>query len=48
VLLNRIRLSSPDYHPYHHGGYYYTVQKDRGDNPVHSAAPGAGTRSNAE
>ena len=28
IVLNRIKLHSPDYHPYYHGGYY-TVQNDR-------------------
>jgi capsular exopolysaccharide synthesis family protein len=28
VLLNRVKLHSPDYHPYYHGSYYYTVQND--------------------
>jgi capsular exopolysaccharide synthesis family protein len=26
IVLNRIKLHSPDYHPYYHGGYYYTVE----------------------
>ena len=28
IVLNRIKLHSPDYHPYYHG-YYYTVQNDQ-------------------
>ncbi len=28
IVLNRIKLHSPDYHPYYHSGYYYTVDKD--------------------
>jgi capsular exopolysaccharide synthesis family protein len=26
VVLNRVKLYSPDYHSYCHGGYYYTIQ----------------------
>ena len=28
VVLNKVKLHSPDYHPYYHGGYYYTIQND--------------------
>src|SRR5262249_1532215 len=28
IVLNRVKLHSPDYHPYYHGGYYYTVRND--------------------
>jgi len=28
VVLNRIRLHSPDYHPYYHGGYYTVHDRD--------------------
>jgi polysaccharide biosynthesis transport protein len=26
IVLNRVKLHSPDYHPYYHGGYYYSVE----------------------
>jgi capsular exopolysaccharide synthesis family protein len=35
ILLNRIKLHSPDYHPYYHGGYYYTVRDDSPDEQAH-------------
>jgi capsular exopolysaccharide synthesis family protein len=28
IVLNRIKLHYPDYDPYYHGGYYYTVEDD--------------------
>jgi succinoglycan biosynthesis transport protein ExoP len=35
ILLNRAKLHSPDYHPYYHGSYYYTVQNDPADSQWH-------------
>ncbi|MBV8362910.1 MAG: CpsD/CapB family tyrosine-protein kinase, partial [Deltaproteobacteria bacterium] len=35
LVLNRIKLHSPDYHPYYHGGYYYTVQNDQDGGQPH-------------
>ena len=34
IVLNRIKLHSPDYHPYY-GGYYYTVQNGQGGGQPH-------------
>jgi Mrp family chromosome partitioning ATPase len=25
VVLNKVKLHHPDYYPYYHGGYYYTM-----------------------
>jgi succinoglycan biosynthesis transport protein ExoP len=34
IVLNRIKLHSPDYHPYYHGGYY-SVQNELGNSQPH-------------
>ncbi|MBV8056890.1 MAG: polysaccharide biosynthesis tyrosine autokinase [Deltaproteobacteria bacterium] len=34
IVLNRIKLHGPDYHPYY-GGYYYTVQNGQGGGQPH-------------
>ncbi len=26
IVLNKVKLHSPEYHPYYHGGYYYRIQ----------------------
>jgi capsular exopolysaccharide synthesis family protein len=31
VVLNRVKLFSPDYHSYYHGGYYYTIKNGAAD-----------------
>jgi succinoglycan biosynthesis transport protein ExoP len=35
ILLNRIKLHSPDYRPYYHGSYYYSVQNNPADPQRH-------------
>jgi len=35
IMLNRIQLHNPDYHPYYHGGYYYTVENDAANGEAH-------------
>jgi polysaccharide biosynthesis transport protein len=35
IVLNRIKLHNPDYHPYYHGGYYYTVEDDVANSEAH-------------